>query len=166
MVSDAAISGDPKIPLRLRCYLPKVEVSHDRAALVGFAGDNAHGAARLTRQACAEAAGDLGLSILIRGSRDEANVEFAYAFLDPSGPWLFRVVHGAAEPRIVVNLGSKSALGTFQRIRHGELDPYAPKALKTFMCHAEEQTVPAGLRARQQLRSGNLAQIDRLSQEV
>jgi hypothetical protein len=145
MVSDAAIS-DPKNPLRLHCDLPKVEVSHDRAALVGFAGNNAHGAARLTRQACAEAAGDLGLRVLIRGSRDDANVEFAYAFLDPSGPRLFRVVHGAAEPRIVVNLGSKSALGTFQRIRHGELDPYAPNALKTFMCHAEEQAVPAGLR--------------------
>jgi len=146
MVSDTAIT-DPVNSLRSRCYLPKVEVSDDRAALVGFAGNNAHGAARLARLACAEAPGDLGLGVLIQGSRDDANVEFAYAFLDPSGPpLLFRVAHGVAEQRMVVNLGSMSALDTFQRIRHGELDPYAPKALKTFMCLAEGQAVPAGLR--------------------
>jgi hypothetical protein len=51
MVSDTAISGGD-IPLRERRYLPKVELSDDRRALIGFAGNDAYNAARLTHLAC------------------------------------------------------------------------------------------------------------------
>jgi hypothetical protein len=145
MVSDTAIS-DPRVSLRERHYQPKVESSTDQRVLIGFAGNDAENGARLTAIARTYPAGRCGLDVLVQGSGAHPNVEFAYAFFDNGIPLLFRVSQGASEQLTTFHLGSTPAFDTFQRIRHGELEPYAPKALKTFIAAAKGETsVPDGL---------------------
>jgi hypothetical protein len=147
MVSDTAIT-DPKLSLRDRRNLPKVEASVDRRALIGFAGNDADNAAIICARARAEPGGPDGLNFLVDGSRSNSNVEFSYAYYQDNEPCLFRVSNGMSQRMTTFHLGSTPAFEIFQRIRHGELDPYAPKALKTFMTGAKgDATVPEGLSA-------------------
>jgi hypothetical protein len=131
MISDTAIT-DPAVPLRQRRYLPKVQASHDRRALIAFAGNDAENAARIAALAGIEPAGPHGLDALISGSSSYPNTEFAYALFRGGKTCLYRIRGGASKELTTFHLGSTPAFDTFQRIRHGKMEPYAPKALKTF----------------------------------
>jgi hypothetical protein len=133
MLSDTAITG-PKIEQRERQYLPKIEPSD--TSLVAFAGDE-HNGSRLIRQVAAANERGRAIQILVDGSRG-IGVEFGYAHFDANEPRLLRIADGNVQSVPTLFLGSKDAFETFQRIRHGDMSPYAPLALKTFMCGARE----------------------------
>ena len=67
MLSDTAITG-PKIELRERQYLPKIEPSNSGTSLVAFAGDE-HNGSRLIREAIAEKDTNRAIQILVDGGR-------------------------------------------------------------------------------------------------
>jgi hypothetical protein len=136
MVSDTAITGGD-ISLRQRRYLPKVEVSRDKRALIGFAGNDAHNAARLVAVACTKPASHEGLEVLLQGSAHNPSVEFAYATYDNGKPRLLHISGGKSADVLVLHLGNHAAFETFQRIRHGEA-MVAPLAFRWFMCGANE----------------------------
>lgn len=131
MISDAAITGGP-ISLRDRHFLPKIVTS--ATALVGFAGAPEHGLASARK--AAEASISDAIEILRTGSKD-SHVEFAYACSDED-PKLFHIADGVAEQRATMFLGLQEAFEAFQRARHGELNRYAPKAVKRLYCRANE----------------------------
>lgn len=142
MVSDAAVTGGTVEPRR-REYLPKIEPSPAAVALVAFAGDVHHGS-RLARLAAAERSNQDAIQMLIDGTQTYP-VEFAYGYFEGGTPKLARIADGNAEQVFALHLGISSAFETFQKIRHGELDPYAPKALKSLMCGTPEDEVPEPL---------------------
>ncbi|MBV8521573.1 MAG: hypothetical protein JOY71_05495 [Acetobacteraceae bacterium] len=129
MVADTAIIG-PDTPIRSPDHSPKIEICQDRAALAGFAGNDAFNAGRLIRALTTEPAGDAGLNLLLKGSREQPVNEFAYAFFDGSRPRLLRVHCGEAKEETALYLGVQPAFEAFQRIRHKFVEPFAPKSLK------------------------------------
>ena len=133
MVSDTAITGGT-IDLRRREYLPKIEPSKARNELVGFAGDPDLGA-RLVRSAAKEETPSKAIKILVDGSRN-SHVEFSYAYFEATGPMLLRIENGNVESIQALYLGVHAAFEDLQRIRLGEINPYAPLAFKNFMCGA------------------------------
>lgn len=133
MIGDTAITGG-RIDLRSREYLPKIEPSKQRTALIGFAG-GAELARTLVRQAAAQSDPAKAIELLANGSVG-AEVEFAFGHIGPSGPMLFHIRDGSAVTTQTLHLGVHQAFESLQKIRLGEATPYAPLALKTFMCGA------------------------------
>ncbi len=134
MVSDTAITGGT-IDLRQRDYLPKIEPSLTRDALIGFAGDPDIGT-HLVRLAAAEQSAERAIKILIDGSRN-AHVEFAYACFDAFEPRLFRIENGDAKCVPTLHLGTHQAFEHLQKIRLEETAPYSPLAFKNFIAGAK-----------------------------
>lgn len=134
MVSDAAITGGD-IPLRDREYEIKILPSLDGGALIGFAGDQHHGA-RILRSATESAAGHHTLNALIAEHLQYPSVDLAYGYVDEHGAHLFRISQGEARQLPAFHIGNSEAFDHFQRIRHAtEIDP-APKAVETFILGA------------------------------
>jgi ATP-dependent protease HslVU (ClpYQ) peptidase subunit len=82
MVSDAAITGG-NIPLRDREYEIKILPSLDGRALIGFAGDQHHGA-RVLRNAAESAAGQQLIDALLAEHLRYPSVDLAYGYVDHS----------------------------------------------------------------------------------
>src|SRR5204863_7497513 len=69
-------------------------------------------------------------------------IDFAYGFIDVSGPHLFWLSGGSATEVPVLHLGVESAFEQFQNIRHrDEIDP-VPKAIATFMMGTRSNDKP------------------------
>jgi hypothetical protein len=141
MVGDTAITGGT-IGLREREFMPKIEVGKTFPALLGFAGGADHGS-QTARTAAAVQTPQDALKVLTTATRD-ADVQFVYAWFDAGVPMLYNVDKGTASQCPVLHIGSNTAFEVFQKIRHGEMAPYAPKAFKNFMC-AAKIAVPDGL---------------------
>lgn len=143
MVSDTAISGG-NLEARQREYYPKIEPSDNGRALVGFAGDQHHGA-RLARNAARLATGTPAVQFLLEGHREHPSVDFVYAYTDELRPHLIRVRDNKAEELTTLHLGETDAFSHFQRIQHDLEIDFAPEAIKMFV---------AGSRASEQLPQG------------
>src|SRR6266540_2743878 len=116
MVSDTAITGGD-IPLRDREYEIKILPSLDGRALIGFAGDQHHGA-RILRSATESAAGHRTLSVLVAEHLQYPSVDVAYGYVDEHGAHLFRISQGEARQLPAFHIGNSEAFDHFQRIRH------------------------------------------------
>lgn len=141
MVSDTAITAG-KIELRDRAYLPKIEPCQNRKALAGYAGDPDIGL-KCLRLAAAKQTFEEAIEVLVEGSKD-SETEFAYACFKGEEPKLFRIRRGEKEETRTLHLGVHDAFRVLQGIRLGQISPYAPLALKTFMSGARTE-VPEGL---------------------
>jgi len=141
MVGDTALT-EGKIGQRDREYLPKIEVGRVFPALVGFAGGAEYGA-KQAREAAMVGSSTEALKLLAASSTD-AEVQFAYGVIEEKTPRLYRIEGGEVVECSVLHLGSTEAFSIFQRIRHGEVDPYAPKAFKNFLSGGPTQA-PQGL---------------------
>jgi hypothetical protein len=131
MVSDAMITGGD-IGLRDRQYEIKILPSLDGKALIGFAGDQYHGA-RIVRSAAEGPAGEQRIGYLLAEHRQCPSVDLAYGYADEHGTHLWRIAQGEARELPAFHIGSSEAFDHFQRIRHAtEIDP-APKAVETFI---------------------------------
>lgn len=84
------------------------------------------------------------LKILIGGT-DNSGAEFAYAVFEEGAPKLYRIAKGQAANCLTLYIGLPDAFNMFQRIRLGDLDPYAPKAFKNIICAARRGPVTDGL---------------------
>ncbi len=134
MVADTAVTGTP-FDLRTREYCLKIEISKNRKALIGFAGD-VHTGANAVGVATLEVSHNSAIQILASASKN-SDVEFSYAYFSACEPRLVHITGGKTENVSTLHLGNHDAFEDFQRIRHGEFDPYAPLALKTFMVGAK-----------------------------
>lgn len=144
MVADTAIT-DGKIPLRERRFRIKNIPSTDRRALVGFAGDQHHGT-RLIQEAARLPAGRRALELLLEGHRQYPSTVFAYAFVDASGPRLFKVADARADEVQSLHLGVADAFDHFQRIRHNPAIDPVPEAVQIFVAASvADEAVPEGL---------------------
>jgi hypothetical protein len=137
MVSDAAVTGG-NIDLRQRQYLPKIEVCQHGTALAGFSGDVEIGA-HLIRSAAFAKNHEDAIKFLTDGSRG-TSIDFAYGFFESKQPNLLRISEGHSEKLNTFHLGSDDAFEVFQRIRLGEINPYAPLALNTFIFGAPTES--------------------------
>jgi hypothetical protein len=134
MISDAAITGGD-VPLRDREYEIKILPSLDGRALIGFVGDQHHGA-RMVRSVATSAAGQQAISALLAEHLQYPSVDLAYGYVDEHGAHLFRISQGEARQLPAFHIGNSEAFNHFQRIRHAtEIDP-APKAVETFILGA------------------------------
>jgi hypothetical protein len=131
MVSDTVIVGGD-IPLRDRQYEIKVRPSLDGTALIGFAGDQHHGA-RILSSATESPAGYQTLGALVAEHLQYPSVDLAYGYTDENGAHLFRIAQGQAQQLTAFHIGNSEAFDHFQRVRHAtEIDP-APKAVEIFI---------------------------------
>lgn len=134
MVSDAVVTGGD-VPLRDREYEIKIVPSVDGKALIGFAGDQHHGA-RILRSASGSAAGQQMISALLAEHLQYPSVDLAYGYVDQGGTHLFRISQGEAQQLSTFHIGNSPAFDHFQRIRHAtKIDP-SPKAVETFIIGA------------------------------
>jgi hypothetical protein len=131
MVADAAITG-AGADVRNREYHIKIIPSRDGRGLVGFAGDVHHGA-RLVEQAALMPAGKEAVSFLHQSQRENHSIDFAYGYVDETGPHLIRVSEGEVQELGTFHLGVTDAFEHFQRIRHDAEIDHVPEAVKTFM---------------------------------
>ena len=132
MVADTAITGGG-VDLRSRICRIKIVPSHDGRALIGYAGDEYYGA-RLIEAAARMPAGAPAAEFLVESQHQHPSADFAYAYIDESGPHLIRVHESVAEEVPSLFLGLLDAFEHLQRIRHdSEIDP-TPEAIRTFVC--------------------------------
>ena len=143
MPADTLITGGPS-DLRHRTYEIKVVPSQSNDGLLGFAGDQ-----YLGRRSIAEAATlptEARIDFLLDAHCRAPSVDFAYAYIDETGPRLARIADGSVTLVETLFLGVADAFEHFQRIRHDEdLDP-TPEAVRTFVCGSRSRdAVPDGL---------------------
>jgi hypothetical protein len=118
----------------------KVVPSEDGKALIGFAGEQLHGT-KAIEYARKMPAGASVLTDFLEVRRSYP-IDFAYGFIDISGPHLFWLSGGSAQEVPVLHLGVESAFEQFQNIRHrDEIDP-VPKAIATFMMGTRSNDKP------------------------
>jgi|SRR5262249_12469678 len=118
MVSDTVtVGGD--IPLRDRQYEIKVRPSLDGTALIGFAGDQHHGA-RILSSATESPAGYQTLGALVAEHLQYPSVDLAYGYTDENGAHLFRIAQGQAQQLTAFHIGNSEAFDHFQRVRHAQ----------------------------------------------
>jgi len=130
MVADTAITGGGA-DLRGRIYRIKIVPSHDGRALIGYAGDEC---GRLIEAAARMPAGAPAAEFLVESQHQHPSVDFAYTYIDESGPHLIRVHEGAADEVASLFLGLLDAFEHPQRIRHdADIDPTL-EAIRTFVC--------------------------------
>lgn len=129
MVADTVIT-DPAAGPRARArFCPKIEPVGAKG-LVGFAGNDAHNAARIARDVAGLQPGPVVLASLLAGHRAYPAADFAHAYLDEAGrPRLFRVADGRAEELTTFHLGSHEAFSAFQSIRNSVDIDHAPDAI-------------------------------------
>lgn len=142
MVSDAAITGNA-IPLREREYAPKIEVSNDGKALIGFAGPVPSGPQAI-RSVVNENAPQSAISRLCEVIRSVPELEFAYAYMGANGPELVKITSDGVAACKSLFLGSQPAYELFQRQRLSDDNPITPLAFGAFMCGAKQE-VPNAL---------------------
>ncbi|TXM64586.1 hypothetical protein FV226_26290 [Methylobacterium sp. WL12] len=142
MVADSAVTGG-KLTLREREFTAKIEPAVNGSALIGFSGD-LHHATRLSRAAASAGTINQALEMLVSGSA-KSDVEFAFVYLDGDNPRLCKISGGKSMFVLTLYLGSASAFEVFQRIRNDPAIPYAPNALKTFICGTRVGPVPSEL---------------------
>ena len=83
-----------------------------------------------TREKCRRAPASLTHLLEVQQSYP---IDFAYGYIDISGPHLFRLSGGSAKEVPVLHIGVESAFSQFQTIRNrNSIDP-VPKAITTFM---------------------------------
>jgi hypothetical protein len=143
MVGDTRITGGT-LGTRERESMPKIIVGRTFPALIAFAGGPEHGST--TAEAAALAATpDAALALLATASTG-SGTEFAYAASHEGRLRLNKVDDGKVVEISALHIGSASAFNDFQRIRHGEVTPYAAKAFKNLMGGVEGSAVlPKGL---------------------
>jgi hypothetical protein len=143
MVGDTTVTGGT-IGLRDREFMPKILVGKTFPALIAFAGGAEHGSA-IAERAAAAATAEEALTLLA-GESAAAEVQFAYAALDRGQVRLHKVENGHASECSTLHIGSTEAFAVFQRIRHGDVNPYPPKAFKNFLSSTSgSMPVPEGL---------------------
>src|ERR1700682_1499558 len=109
----------------------KVVPSEDGKALLGFAGEQLHGTNAI-EYARKMPAGASVITHLLEVQKSYP-IDFAYGYIDISGPHLFRLSGGSAKELPVLHIGVESAFSQFQTIRNRDsIDP-VPKAITTFM---------------------------------
>ena len=131
MVGDTAITGGTG-ETRDREFMPKILVGKTFPALVAFAGSAEFGGAS-AEWAAAAATPDAALGLLAAESVG-AGVQFAYAAVDAGRLRLHKVEDGRMSECSTLHIGNTEAFAAFQRVRHEDVNPYAPKALKSFLC--------------------------------
>jgi hypothetical protein len=138
MVADTLITGP--LGKGFDEHQIKVVASTDGKALVGFAGEQVSGTDAI-EHARRLPAGPATLDYLI-GVQRAYPVDFAYGYLDGSGPHLFRLQGGAAEAVRAMQIGAEGAFEQFQSIRHRmEIDP-VPHSISTFMMGSRSPDKP------------------------
>jgi hypothetical protein len=142
MVGDTAITGG-KLGTRDREYMPKIRTGRSFPALIAFAGEPEYGDATVERAAMSLSPRE-ALDILIEASANDV-VEFLYAASHQGLIQLYRVKTGRSSLCSTGHIGNTEAFRDFQRIRHGQVSPYAPQALKTLMCGVEYAQMPNSL---------------------
>jgi hypothetical protein len=130
MVADTSITGG-ELNVRDREYQLKITPSRDGRAVVGFAGEPHHGA-RFVEQAAAMPAGKETISFLLNSHLQNSSIDFAYGYVDDSGPHLVRVSQGEAKEVPTLHLGITDAFEHFQRIRHDAEIDAIPEAVSIF----------------------------------
>jgi hypothetical protein len=139
MVADTLITG----PLGSRYdeHQIKVVASADGKALIGFAGEQFRGTEAI-EHARDMPAGSSTLNYLMEVQRTYP-VDFAYGYVDSSGPHLLRLTGGVAEGVQALQLGAEGAFEQFQSIRHRmEIDP-VPHSISTFMMGTRSPDKPS-----------------------
>jgi hypothetical protein len=112
---------------------------------VGFAGEPHHGAG-LVEQAAAMPAGKETISFLLNSHLQNSSIDFAYGYVDDSGPHLVRVSRGEAKEVPTLHLGLTDAFVQFQRIRHDAEIDAIPEAVSIFFTGSRAaDPVPDGL---------------------
>jgi hypothetical protein len=131
MVGDTFITGGP-LGVRGHEHQIKVVAGTDTRALIGFAGDQHHGAAAVLK-ASALPSGPSTASYLQQVAC-EYPVDFAYGFRDEAGIiHLLKISADRTDEVISLYLGHAEAFAQFQAIRHrADIDP-APKAIETMI---------------------------------
>src|ERR1700683_5342900 len=95
MVADTAITGD-SLSVRDREHQPKIFVSQDGHALIGFAGDLFYGS-RLSEHAATISSGAAAVAFLLESNIKNSTVDFAYAYTDGENVHLFRIAGSRAD---------------------------------------------------------------------
>ena len=139
MVGDTAVTGGT-LQLRQREYLLKILGAEHWPGVIGFAGGVEQGHNEIQRASRASHPGDAVNQLC--GASSSGGNDFAIGFFEKGTPTLLRIQGGQAFSTSTLHLGQESAFATFQKLRHGQGNPYAPKALKTFMLAADAQEVP------------------------
>ena len=144
MLGDTAITQGT-IGIRERDFTVKIEVGETFPALVGFAGGPEYGA-KAARQAAMAISAESAVRLLEEVSRP-GGIDFIYGWIDGGKPRLAKITSGKTLESPAAYIGSPEAFSLFQKIRHGEKDPYAPLAFKNFMCamQGDELKVPIEL---------------------
>jgi hypothetical protein len=144
MVADTRITGGSS-DIRHRTHEIKVVPSRSNDGLLGFSGDQYFGRRSIAKAATLPAGKPI-IDFLLEAHRRAPSVDFAYAYIDETGPVLARVAGGSITLNQTLFLGVVDAFEHFQRIRHDEeLDP-TPEAVRAFVCGSRSpDAVPDGL---------------------
>jgi hypothetical protein len=146
MMADTSITGGT-IQLRERENQIKIVPSTDGRALIGFAGDQHHGAC-LMEQARLQPAGTLTAQALLKGHLEYPSVDFAYGYRDEQGPHLVRISGGAARHVLTLHIGSSAAFEKFQAIKlRVKADPVPASVSILFCGNRGTEAAPEELRA-------------------
>lgn len=147
MVADTTVTGGG-VDVRDREYELKIVPSRDGRALLGFAGD-LHFGSLFVEEVASMPAGQETLGFLLERhlqtlkGDSEYSVDFAYGYLDDTGPHLYRLSKGKAQELATLNIGEKDAFEHFQRIRHDATIASAPDALTNYLISIRRGTTQA-----------------------
>lgn len=137
MVADAAVTGG-NLNLRDREYTPKIYVSDDGRALIGFAGD-VHFGHEIASATASHNTGHGALDFLLgehknhHSANNGYSVDFIYAWTEPCGINLYRVSNGTAQQLDTAHIGSAEAFDQLQGIFADPAGNHPVQALKTLI---------------------------------
>lgn len=128
MVADTLITG-PRGSQDIE-YQIKIIASPCGTVLIGFSGEQFRGAEAIAHVQCMPPQAAIAHLLEVQKSYP---VDFAYAYIDPSGAHLIRVSGGVAEQVRALHLGVEDAFEQYQLIRHRTAVDPVPHSFSNFL---------------------------------